>query len=188
MMKATHRSAEMLRNERQTIRYGVAPCSLGRMLVARSDRGICAIELGEEDSALVQQLARRFPAANLEQAGPEFREVVSAVIEQVDGARNQLDLPLDIQGTAFQQAVWQSLQQIPAGSTVSYATLAERIGNPKAVRAVAGACAANPLAVAIPCHRVVRSDGNLSGYRWGIERKRSLLARESSLASERTRS
>lgn len=187
-MNARHSPSPMRRNDSQPLRYGITTCSLGRLLVASSEHGICAIEFGEDDSTLVQQLAKRFPAAIVEEAGPEFREVVDAVIARVDGGLEQLTWPLDIRGTRFQQTVWQCLQQIPAGTTVSYTTVAERIGQPRAVRAVAGACAANPLAVAIPCHRVVRSDGNPSGYRWGIERKRSLLARESAVANERTRS
>jgi AraC family transcriptional regulator of adaptative response/methylated-DNA-[protein]-cysteine methyltransferase len=156
----------------------VGECSLGSVLVARSRKGVCAILLGDDPDALVGDLQDRFPRARLLPGDPGFDAVVSRVIAFVDAPALGLDLPLDIRGTAFQQRVWQALRQIPAGSTASYAEIARRIGAPTSTRAVAQACAANPLAVAIPCHRVVRRDGGLSGYRWGIERKRQLLDSE----------
>lgn len=165
----------------QCIRFAVGQCSLGAVLVAASQRGVCAILLGDEADALVRDLQDRFPAAELMGADAGFEQWVAQVIGLIEAPQLGLKLPLDIRGTAFQQRVWQALRAIPPGQTVSYSELAERIGAPKAVRAVAGACAANALAVAIPCHRVVRSDGSLSGYRWGIERKSALLARESAL-------
>jgi AraC family transcriptional regulator of adaptative response/methylated-DNA-[protein]-cysteine methyltransferase len=160
------------------IRFAVGECSLGTILVAASTRGICAILLGDEPEALVHELEDRFPQARLVGGDAAFEAWVARVIGFVDAPAAGLDLPLDIRGTAFQQRVWQALTAIPPGSTASYADIAAAIGRPKAVRAVARACAANPLAVAIPCHRVVRTDGGLSGYRWGIERKRALLERE----------
>ena len=142
------------------------------------DQGVCAIPLGDDPDALVRDLQDRFPKAELIGGDAEFERLVAQVVGFVEAPRLGLDLPLDVRGTAFQQRVWQALREIPAGSTASYADIAERIGAPKAVRAVAQACAANALAVAIPCHRVVRNDGSLSGYRWGVERKRALLERE----------
>jgi AraC family transcriptional regulator of adaptative response/methylated-DNA-[protein]-cysteine methyltransferase len=162
----------------QAIRFAVGECWLGSILVAQSRRGVCAILIGDYPDALVQELQDRFPAAELIGGDAEFERLVASVVGLVETPRLGLDLPLDVRGTAFQQRVWQALGTIPAGATVSYAELAERIGAPASARAVAGACAANILAVAIPCHRVVRSDGSLSGYRWGIERKRALLERE----------
>jgi AraC family transcriptional regulator of adaptative response/methylated-DNA-[protein]-cysteine methyltransferase len=161
-----------------TIRFAVAEGSLGSVLVAASDQGVCAISLGDDPDVLVRELQDRFPKAELVGGDEEFERTVAQVIGFIEAPRTGLDLPLDVRGTAFQQKVWQALREIPAGSTVSYAGVAQRIGAPKAVRAVAQACAANSLAVAIPCHRVVRNDGNLSGYRWGVERKSALLERE----------
>ncbi|MGB2712911.1 MAG: bifunctional DNA-binding transcriptional regulator/O6-methylguanine-DNA methyltransferase Ada [Vicinamibacterales bacterium] len=160
------------------IHFAVGECSLGSILVGQSARGVCAILLGDDPDALVRELQDRFPAATLVGDDPGFERVVSTVIGFVEAPSRGLDLPLDIRGTAFQQRVWQALRQIPVGSTVSYTTIAKRIGAPQASRAVARACAANPLAVAIPCHRVIRTDGTQSGYRWGIARKRALLTRE----------
>lgn len=160
------------------IRFAIAECSLGAILVAASDLGICAILLGDEPEALLRDLQDRFPQAELQGGDADFEQQVAQVIGYVEQPGLGLDLPLDIRGTAFQQRVWQALRAIPAGGTASYAEIAARIGSPKAVRAVAQACAANALAVAIPCHRVVRNDGALSGYRWGVERKRALLDRE----------
>jgi AraC family transcriptional regulator, regulatory protein of adaptative response / methylated-DNA-[protein]-cysteine methyltransferase len=159
------------------IRFALGQCSLGAVLVAQSEKGICAITLGDEAEALVRDLQDRFPKANLIGADKTFEQTVAQVVGMVDQGR-ALDLPLDIRGTAFQQRVWQALRAIPVGETRSYAEVAEAIGSPAAVRAVAGACAANALAIAIPCHRVVRTDGALSGYRWGVERKRALLLKE----------
>jgi AraC family transcriptional regulator of adaptative response/methylated-DNA-[protein]-cysteine methyltransferase len=163
------------------IRFAVGECSFGAILVAASERGICAISLGNDAEILVQELQDRFPNARLHGNDPCFEQLVARVVGFVETPALGLDLPLDVRGTAFQQRVWQALQAIPAGTTVSYTEIAQRIGLPTAVRAVAGACAANTLAVAIPCHRVVRRDGDLSGYRWGIERKHALLLREAAL-------
>jgi AraC family transcriptional regulator of adaptative response/methylated-DNA-[protein]-cysteine methyltransferase len=160
------------------IRFAIGECSLGSILVAASERGICAITLGDDPEALVRDLQDRFPRAALVGGDVEFERMVAAVVGLVEEPGRGLDLPLDVRGTAFQQRVWQALREIPAGTTATYAEIARRIGEPKAVRAVAGACAANAIAVAIPCHRVVRTDGSLSGYRWGVERKRALLAKE----------
>ncbi len=160
------------------IRFAIGQCSLGAILVAQSERGICAITLGDDPETLAQALQNRFAQATLEGDDPDFARLVATVVGFVEQPRLGLDLPLDIRGTAFQQRVWQALRQIPPGQTLSYAELAQRIGSPTAQRAVAQACAANPLAVAIPCHRIVRRDGQLSGYRWGVERKAALLARE----------
>ncbi len=162
------------------IRFAVAQSKLGAILVAESDRGICAISLGDDPGALVRELQDRFPKACLVGDDADFDARVARVVAMVERPAQSLDLPLDIRGTAFQQRVWQALRAIPAGETLSYAGLAERIGSPRAVRAVAGACAANTLAVAVPCHRIVRTDGALSGYRWGVERKRALLEAECS--------
>lgn len=160
------------------IHFAVGECSLGSILVARSDRGICAILLGDDPSTLVRDFQDRFPRANLIGGDPGFEELVSKVVGFIEAPAVGLDLPLDIRGTAFQQRVWRVLRDIPSGSVASYAEIAARIGAPKSTRAVAQACGANSLAVAIPCHRVVRSTGALSGYRWGVERKRALLERE----------
>jgi AraC family transcriptional regulator of adaptative response/methylated-DNA-[protein]-cysteine methyltransferase len=161
------------------IRFAVGQCTLGAILVACSSRGICAILLGDDPDMLLRDLQDRFPRARLIGGDRKFERLVARVVGFVERPELGLDLPLDIRGTAFQQRVWQALRRIPAGMTRSYADVARQIGAPKAVRAVAQACAANALAVAIPCHRVVRNDGALSGYRWGVERKRALLDRES---------
>lgn len=160
------------------IRFAVGSCSLGAILVAESDRGICAILLGDDPETLVREVQDRFPQAQLRGGEPDFEQRVAQVVGFVEAPAFGLDLPLEIRGTAFQQRVWQALRAIPAGRTLSYSELAAAIGAPRAVRAVASACAANALAVAIPCHRIIRQDGALSGYRWGIARKRELLARE----------
>jgi AraC family transcriptional regulator of adaptative response/methylated-DNA-[protein]-cysteine methyltransferase len=160
------------------IRFAIGECSLGSILVAQSARGVCAILLGDEPHKLARDLQDRFPQANLIGGDARFEQLVAKVVGFVEAPGLGLNLPLDVRGTAFQRRVWQVLRDIPAGQTASYAEIAGRIGAPKSVRAVAQACAANALAVAIPCHRVVRSDGALSGYRWGVERKRMLLARE----------
>ncbi len=160
------------------IRFAIGECSLGAILVACSERGVCAILLGDDADALARDLQDRFPQASLIGGDGEFERLVARVVGFVEAPQLGLDLPLDVRGTAFQQRVWQALREIPAGKTASYSDVATRIGAPKSVRAVAQACAANRLAVAIPCHRVVRNDGALSGYRWGVERKRALLERE----------
>jgi AraC family transcriptional regulator of adaptative response/methylated-DNA-[protein]-cysteine methyltransferase len=163
----------------EEIRFAVGECTLGSILVAQSGRGICAILLGDDPDSLLRDLQDRFPRANLIGGDTAFEQVVAKVVGFIEAPRIGFDLPLDIRGTAFQRRVWQTLQKIPPGKTASYTEIARRIGAPKSVRAVAGACAANALAVAIPCHRVVRNDGGLSGYRWGVERKRALLDKES---------
>ena len=160
------------------IRFAIGACSLGAILVAATDKGICCILMGDDPELLARDLQDRFPAAELEGADAGFAEVVARVVGFVEAPAIGLDLPLDLRGTVFQQRVWEALRQVPSGATVSYAELAERIGLPSGARAIAGACAANPVAVAVPCHRVVRTDGALSGYRWGVERKRALLERE----------
>jgi AraC family transcriptional regulator of adaptative response/methylated-DNA-[protein]-cysteine methyltransferase len=163
----------------EVIRFAVAACSLGALLVAATDKGICSILLGDDPDVLVRDLQDRFPKAELAGAEPAFERTVAQVVAFVEAPRIGLALPLDLRGTVFQQRVWEALRQVPAGQTVGYAELAARLGMPQGARAVAGACAANPVAVAIPCHRVVRNDGAISGYRWGVERKRALLERES---------
>jgi AraC family transcriptional regulator of adaptative response/methylated-DNA-[protein]-cysteine methyltransferase len=160
------------------IRFAVGECSLGSILVAMSERGVCAILLGDDPDALARNLQDRFPRATLVGGDKDFEHLVARVVGFVEAPGLGLDLPLDVRGTAFQQRVWQALRDIPAGATASYTEIARRIGAPRSARAVAQACAANPLAVAIPCHRVVRNDGDVSGYRWGVERKRALLRRE----------
>ncbi len=160
------------------IHFAVGEFSLGSILVAKSDRGVCAILMGDGPDQLVRDLQDQFPRANLIGGDGEFEQLISKVVGFVEAPSAGLDLPLDLRGTAFQQRVWQALRGIPAGSTASYTEIANQIGSPKSVRAVAQACGANVVAVAIPCHRVVRNDGALSGYRWGVERKRALLDRE----------
>ena len=160
------------------IRFAIAQCSLGAILVASTDKGICAILMGDDPELLARDLQDRFPKAELVGAEPEYDRLVAQVIGFVEAPEIGLDLPLDVRGTAFQQRVWQALREIPVGRTVTYAELADLVGAPRGARAVAGACAANAIAVAIPCHRVIRNDGTLSGYRWGVERKAALLARE----------
>lgn len=160
------------------IRFAIGQCSLGAILVAQSERGVCAILIGDDPDALAHDLQDRFAQARLIGGDAAFEQLVARVVGFVEAPRLGLDLPLDVRGTAFQQRVWQALRDIPAGRTASYTEIAERIGAPTSARAVAQACGANALAVAIPCHRVVRSDGALSGYRWGVERKRALLERE----------
>jgi AraC family transcriptional regulator of adaptative response/methylated-DNA-[protein]-cysteine methyltransferase len=162
----------------EVLTFAVGQCSLGAVLVASSAKGVAAILLGDDPGALVRQLQDRFPNAELVGGDARYEALVAKVIGLVETPQRGLDLPLDVRGTAFQQRVWKALRQVPAGETATYSDIAERIGAPKSTRAVAGACAANNLAVAIPCHRVVRQDGALSGYRWGVERKRALLERE----------
>jgi len=161
-----------------TIRFAIGECSLGAILVASTDKGVCAILLGDDPDALARDLQDRFPLAELIGGDAQFEQLVARVVGFVEAPALGLDLPLHVRGTAFQQRVWQALREIPPGSTASYAEIARRIGAPKAVRAVAQACGANSIAVAIPCHRVVRNDGALSGYRWGVQRKRVLIDRE----------
>lgn len=165
------------------IRYSVVPCSLGWVMVAATDRGLCSIALGDSADALEAGLRSRFARADIAAGGEGFESLVARVVDLIEAPQVAGDLPLDIRGTAFQQRVWQSLRQIPAGRTATYGEVAASLGAPRAVRAVAQACAANPLAVAIPCHRVVCANGSTSGYRWGAARKRALLAREAKAAA-----
>lgn len=169
------------------IGFSYGTCSLGSILVAATGRGVCAILLGDERGDLARDLQRRFPRASIAPAGAALDELVAKVVARVEDPARGAALPLDIRGTAFQQRVWNALAQIPAGSTRSYTDIARSLGSPRAARAVARACAANPLAVAIPCHRVVGSDGSLTGYRWGIDRKRELLEREARNTSRKRR-
>ncbi len=167
----------------ETIRFAVGETSLGSILVAATERGICAIQLGDDPDALVRALDERFPKATLIGDNDTFAETVARVVALVESPESALDLPLDIRGTAFQQRVWRALTTIAAGTTWTYTELAAVIGQPRAVRAVASACAANEIAIAIPCHRVVRTSGELAGYRWGVERKGVLLEREKRAAT-----
>ncbi len=166
----------------EDIRYAAEPCALGVIMVAATPRGVCAIEFGDSAHDLVERLRTRFPLAHFQPADEIFKTWLGKILEFIDHPGKQprglLDLPIDIQGTVFQQRVWRALRDIPAGATLSYSEVAQKIGKPKAVRAVASACAGNSIAVLIPCHRVVRSNGELSGYRWGIARKAELLKRE----------
>jgi AraC family transcriptional regulator of adaptative response/methylated-DNA-[protein]-cysteine methyltransferase len=167
----------------EEIRFAVGETSLGAILVASSRKGVACILLGDDPNALVRELQDRFPKARLIGADSDYEALVACVVGFIEAPRLGLDLPLDVRGTAFQRRVWQALQEIPVGQAVSYTEIAQRIGSPSAMRAVAGACAANHLAVAIPCHRVVRNDGSLSGYAWGVERKQALLTREAACSA-----
>jgi len=160
------------------IRFAIGQCSLGAILVAQSEKGVCAVLLGDDPQSLLQELQDQFPHATLLGAHQEFEQLIAQLVGLVEQPQHGLCLPLDIQGTAFQQRVWRALQQIPPGETLSYSEVAARIASPQAARAVASACAANCLALLIPCHRVVRQDGQAGGYRWGIARKQTLLDRE----------
>lgn len=160
------------------IRFAVGQCSLGAILVAQSQRGICAILLGDDPELLVRNLQDQFPKAEIIGGDGQFEQLVAQVVGFIEAPAMGLHLPLDVRGTAFQERVWRVLREIPPGTTVTYTEIAQRIGSPRAVRAVAQACARNVIAVAIPCHRVVRRDGDISGYRWGVDRKRELLQRE----------
>jgi AraC family transcriptional regulator of adaptative response/methylated-DNA-[protein]-cysteine methyltransferase len=162
----------------ERIRFALGECSLGSILVAASERGVCTIALGDEPEPLLRELEQQFPRAELIGGDRDFERLVARVVGLVERPQRDSKLPLDIRGTAFQERVWQALRKVEPGSTLSYTELAKRVGEPSAVRAVARACASNRIAIAIPCHRVVRADGSLSGYRWGVERKRRLLERE----------
>lgn len=180
--RATERGAsEDSPSQGPTIRYAVGRCPLGCVLIAATDQGVCALLLGEDHQALLTDLQRRFPRATLTPAEPDLARTLTQAIDLVEEPSRDVRLPLDLRGTALQQRVWQALRRIPPGEQVTYGELARRIGKPGCARAVASACAANPIAVAVPCHRVVRSDGHLAGYRWGLERKRWLLEKESEL-------
>lgn len=164
-----------------TIQFAVGEFPLGAILVAASERGVCAIFMGDDGDTLARELQHRFPGAEPKGGDAELERLMAKVVALIETPRIGLDLPLDVRGTAFQQRVWLALQAIPVGSTATYSEIAQRIGAPKSARAVAQACAANALALAIPCHRVVRNDGGLAGYRWGVERKRALLERETKI-------
>jgi AraC family transcriptional regulator of adaptative response/methylated-DNA-[protein]-cysteine methyltransferase len=179
----SHKPPTLRNQPSMTIYFAVDRCSLGTILIAQSEKGICAVLFGDEAQDLRGDLQKRFPKATLIAGDETFQKTVAQIIAMIEQPQLTIALPLDIRGTLFQQRVWQALQKIPAGETRSYSEIAEAIGSPNAVRAVAGACAANAIAVIIPCHRVVRNDGNISGYRWGIERKQKLLQQE----AERTK-
>jgi len=164
--------------EAVAMEFATGKSSLGLVLVARSTRGLCAVLLGDDRDELLRDLRRRFPLATLLDKRVELSALTAHVIDLVESPTRELDVPLDMRGTEFQRNVWQALRDVPAGSTASYTDIANHVGLPKSVRAVAQACSANPLAVVVPCHRILRRDGQLSGYRWGIERKRSLLNKE----------
>ena len=162
----------------EEVTFTVTECRLGRVLIASGARGVCAVLLGDDDAALERELRARFPRVDLEADPDDSAGVAADVRASLESPGRQPSVPLDLRGTAFQRRVWRALREIPAGRTVSYTALARSLGRPRSARAVAGACAANPLAVLIPCHRAVREDGALSGYRWGVERKRRLLELE----------
>jgi AraC family transcriptional regulator of adaptative response/methylated-DNA-[protein]-cysteine methyltransferase len=161
-----------------SITFAIAPTPLGRMLVAATERGLCVVRFGESVAELERDLRNEFHAATLLRDDAAMRRYIEPLLASLSGNKTTIDLPLDVRATAFQQKVWEALQRIPCGETRSYTDVARELGDPKAVRAVARACASNPVALAVPCHRVVRSDGDLAGYRWGLERKRKLLERE----------
>ncbi|MDY0087364.1 MAG: methylated-DNA--[protein]-cysteine S-methyltransferase [Coriobacteriia bacterium] len=165
----------------ETIRQEIVETSLGRMLVSVSEDGVCEASFGEDDTELLQASQRRFRGAVLAAADARTHDLAEALAAAVDAPTDVGDLPLDMRGTVFQRAVWEQLRAIPTGTTISYGELARRIGRPRAVRAVAQACGANPIAVIVPCHRVIGADGSLTGYASGIERKRALLQREGAL-------
>jgi AraC family transcriptional regulator, regulatory protein of adaptative response / methylated-DNA-[protein]-cysteine methyltransferase len=174
MTPATYRKGGM----GMKIGYSIAKTVLGKVLVAATERGISAVYLGDSEAKLVQELKDEYPRAELAPAGDSFERWVKEIVQRVDGKPPRVGLPLDLQATAFQRRVWQELQRIPAGTTRTYSQVARALGNPKAVRAVARACATNPVSIVVPCHRVIRQDGNLAGYRWGLSRKEQLLAQE----------
>ena len=170
--------------EPELIRFAISQNSLGSVLVASSEKGVCAILLGDNAKALIAELRFRFPKAQLGGGNPEFKTSVAKVVRAIETPGSTLDIPLDLRGTAFQQRVWQALREIPMGSTTSYQEIARKIGMSKTAQDVAEACAANALAIVVPCHRVIRSDGSLAGYRWGIKRKRALLQKEQEASPE----
>jgi AraC family transcriptional regulator of adaptative response/methylated-DNA-[protein]-cysteine methyltransferase len=160
------------------ITYTIAPCSLGRVLVAATERGISAVYLGDRDSELVAALRKEYPRAEIRSGSGEHSNWVRAIVRHLAGTNPRLDLPTDVMATAFQRRVWEALRSIPLGETRTYSEVAKSIGQPSAIRAVARACATNPVSIVVPCHRVIRADGSAAGYRWGIERKRTLLEQE----------
>lgn len=168
-------------NTDMTIKYAVKKSSLGLMLLAKSDKGICALFFSDNQNTLIQELQYRFPRTNII-ADDNICDDIAKISSFMDEPKQEINLPLDIQGTEFQQRVWKALQEIPLGTKVSYTDIAKKIGSPKSVRAVANACGENKISILIPCHRVVRRDGSVSGYRWGIERKIELLKRENAVS------
>lgn len=160
------------------IEYTIAKSPLGKVLVAATERGVSAVYLGDAQDKLVTELREEYPRAEISPAGAGVQRWVSEIVQRIEGKPAQIDLPLDLQATAFQRRVWQELQRIPRGTTRTYSQVARALGNPKAIRAVARACATNPVSVVVPCHRVVREDGKLAGYRWGLSRKEQLIATE----------
>src|SRR4051794_11155463 len=172
-------SAPAITRQPAELHYAIGHCSLGSVLIARGERGVCAVLLGDDPESVTSELEKRFPQAALLPRDQELAQYLSQVVGLIEAPGRPLDLLLDLRGSTFQQRVWQALREIPTGTTTTYSEVASRIGAPKAVRAVARACATNPLALLVPCHRVIGKDGDLSGYRWGVERKRMLLARES---------
>ena len=168
-----------------SIGYTVANCPLGRVLVAATERGVCMVSLGDADAVLEAALVSEYPNAEIHRDAPELAKWVKAILSNLNGHERRLDLPLDVEATAFQRRVWQELRRIPYGRTRSYTEVARAIGRPRAVRAVARACATNPVSIVVPCHRVVREDGNLAGYRWGLTRKAALIEAERDRTSER---
>ena len=160
------------------IGYAIAKSTLGKVLVAATDRGVSAVYLGEADGKLIDELRNEYPRADITPAANSFERWVKEIVQRVEGQPPRMELPLDLQATAFQRRVWQELQHIPRGTTRTYSQVARALGNPKAVRAVARACASNPVSIVVPCHRVIREDGSLAGYRWGLSRKEQLLAQE----------
>ena len=169
---------EMTRQAPEEMRFAIADSTLGRVLIARSAKGVSAVLLGDDDGALRSDVARRFPHATLVEDPRGLAADAARVIELIDSPNRSVDVRLDLRGSAFQRRVWDALREIPPGATETYTDIAQRLGMPNAARAVARACATNPVAVLVPCHRVVRRDGDLSGYRWGLQRKRALLQRE----------
>jgi AraC family transcriptional regulator, regulatory protein of adaptative response / methylated-DNA-[protein]-cysteine methyltransferase len=174
MTPATYRKG----GQHMKIGYSIAKSSLGKVLVAATERGVSAVYLGEAGSQLIEELGKEYPRAEINEAGDSFQRWVKEIVQRVEGNPPRMELPLDLQATAFQRRVWQELQRIPRGTTRTYSQVARALGRPKAVRAVARACAMNPVSIVVPCHRVIRGDGNLAGYRWGLSRKQQLLAQE----------
>ena len=164
------------------IGYAVANTSLGKVLVGATDRGVSVVYLGEREGSLVEALRKEYPKAEIVRASGESEGWLKEIVRRVEGNAPSVDLPLDVQATAFQRRVWQELQKIPRGATRTYTQVARALGKPRSVRAVARACATNPVSILVPCHRVIRSDGNLAGYRWGLQRKQKLLEREGASA------
>ncbi len=172
----------MSHRNRDRLEFSTSPSCIGMLLVATGDSGVVAVLIGESGAELLSDLRQRFPNATLVSGGSGIAPVMGAVLKAIEDPSSPSDIALDLRGTAFQQRVWNALRAVPAGETPTYRDIANAIGAPRSVRAVAAACAANPVAVLVPCHRVIRGDGSLAGYRWGLDRKRELLARERAFA------